>query len=87
MSRVVRVRLRSVLLAQKRAVNLSVSAEILGAAREADINLSALLEQALIGELARLRRRRWREENARAVLAYNAYLASHPTCFQGRLDE
>jgi len=72
---------------QKRPVNLSVSVEILGAAREARVNLSALLEQALIGEVARLRRLRWREENARAVWAYNEYLASHGTCFEGRLDE
>ena len=73
--------------AQKRPVNLSVSAEILGAAREARVNLSALLERALIGELASLRRRRWHEENARAVWAYNEYLASHGTCFDGRWDE
>lgn len=73
--------------AQKRAVNLSVSAEMLAAAREARVNLSALLERALIGELAHLRRRRWREENARAVLAYNDYLASNSACFQGRWDE
>jgi len=73
--------------AQKRPVNLSVSAEILGAAREARVNLSALLERALIGELASLRRRRWHQENARAVRAYNEYLASHGTCFEGRWDE
>ncbi len=72
---------------QKRPVNLSVSAEILGAARQAGINLSALFEQALMGELARLRRLRWREENARAVAAYNEYLASNATCFEGRWDE
>jgi antitoxin CcdA len=73
--------------ADKRPLNVSVSAEILGAAREARLNLSALLERALIGELARLRRARWREENALAVAAYNEYLASHGTCFEGRLDE
>ncbi|HEV2228965.1 MAG TPA: type II toxin-antitoxin system CcdA family antitoxin [Steroidobacteraceae bacterium] len=68
-------------------MNLSVSVEILAAAREARVNLSALLEQALIGELQRLRHVRWRQENARAVWAYNEYLASHGTCFEGRLDE
>jgi antitoxin CcdA len=73
--------------AQKRPVNLSVNAEMLGAAREARVNLSALLERALIGELARVRRRRWREENVRAVQAYNEHLASHGTCFEARLDE
>lgn len=73
--------------AQKRPVNLSVSVEILGAAREARVNLSALLERALIDELARLRRRRWHEENTRAVWTYNEHLASHGTCFEGRWDE
>jgi antitoxin CcdA len=72
---------------QRRPVNLSVSAEMLGAAREARVNLSALLERALTGELTRLRRRRWREENVGAVRAYNEHLASHGTCFEGRLDE
>jgi antitoxin CcdA len=72
---------------QKRPVNLIVSAEMLEAAREARVNLSALLERALIGELARLRGGRWRAENAHAVRTYNEYLASHGTCFEGRLDE
>jgi len=72
---------------QKRPVNLSVSAGILAAAREARVNLSALLERALAGEVARLKRERWRQESARAISAYNEYLASHRTCFEGQLDE
>lgn len=72
---------------QKRPVNLSVRVEILDAAREARVNLSALLEQALIGELVRLKGGRWRDENARAVGAYNEHLLAHGTCFEGRLDE
>jgi len=71
----------------KRPVNLSVSVEVLEAAREARVNLSALLEQALAGELARLRCARWRADNAGGVGAYNEYLASHGTCFEGRWDE
>jgi antitoxin CcdA len=73
--------------AQKRPVNLSVSGEILGAAREARVNLSALLERALIGELADLKRRQWHQESVRAISAYNEFLASHGTCFEGRWDE
>ena len=73
--------------AQKRPVNLSVSGEILGAAREARVNLSALLERALVAELADLKRRRWQEENIRSVCVYNEFLASNGTCFEGRLDE
>ena len=71
----------------KRPVNLTVKAEILQAAREARVNLSALLEQAVTGELARLKRGQWRKDNARAVGAYNEYFASHGTCFEGRWDE
>lgn len=71
----------------KRPVNLTMSAEMLDAAREARVNLSWLLERALIDELARLRGTRWCEENARALSAYNDYLASHGTCFEGRWDE
>jgi antitoxin CcdA len=73
--------------AQKQPVNLSVSVEILRAARETRVNLSALLERALIAELARLRRARWLDENLRAICAYNEYLASQGTCFEGRLDK
>ena len=73
--------------AQRRPVNLSVKAATLAAAREAGVNLSALLERALSHELTRLRRRRWREENVRAVQAYNEHLASHGTCFEARWDE
>jgi len=71
----------------KRPVNLTVSVEILEAAREARVNLSALLEQAVIRELARLRRRWWLADNARAIWTYNEYLASHGSCFEGRWDE
>jgi antitoxin CcdA len=73
--------------AQKQPVNLSVSVEILRAARETRVNLSALLERALIAELARLRRARWLDENLRAICAYNEYLASQGTWLEGRLDE
>lgn len=72
---------------QKRAVNASVSVDLLAAAKEAQVNISALLELALIRELARLKRDRWREANLAAIAVYNAHLASHGACFDGRLDE
>lgn len=68
-------------------MNLSLSVQMLEAARDVRINLSALLEQALVTELARLKRERWREVNAHAVSTYNEYLASHRTCFELQLDE
>ena len=69
--------------AGKRAVNLSVPADLLEAAREAGINLSALLERALRSELARHRRRRWREENAAAISAYNRIVERRGTFSTG----
>ncbi len=61
-------------LGPKRAVNLSVDAEILTAAKTQGINLSAALEN----ELARLtedeRVKRFQEENREYFESYNAYI-------------
>lgn len=52
---------------RKKAVNLSVDADLLGAARKQGLNLSALFERALAQEQAR----RWLEENRDAIDASN----------------
>jgi antitoxin CcdA len=51
----------------KKAVNLSIDAELLETARREKVNLSALLERSLRAETARL----WLEENRDAIGAYN----------------
>jgi antitoxin CcdA len=56
----------------KRAVNVSIQAELLEAARAADINLSATLEVALADQLRIRRRDRWLTENKAAIEAYNS---------------
>ena len=61
----------------KRATNVSVRSDLLAAAREAGINLSATLEQALEKELAESRRKKWRQENRDAIAAYNEYIEKH----------
>ncbi len=61
----------------KRATNVSIRSDLLDAAREAGVNLSATLERALGEELATLRRARWREENREAIAAYNEYVDEH----------
>jgi antitoxin CcdA len=61
-------------LAGRRPTNLSVRADLAAAARTAGVNLSALLERALELELARVRRRQWREENLGSIEAYNRYV-------------
>jgi antitoxin CcdA len=61
----------------KRATNVSVRADLLAAARESGVNLSATLERALREELAARRRRRWREDNRQAIQAYNDHVDKH----------
>jgi antitoxin CcdA len=58
----------------KRATNVSVRSDLLEAAREVGLNLSATLERALVEELANVKRARWREENGDAIAAYNEYV-------------
>jgi antitoxin CcdA len=67
----------------KRATNVSLSSELLQAAREAGVNLSATLERALTEELARLKRRQWREQHAAAIAAYNEQCEKHGTFSAG----
>ncbi len=55
----------------KKAVNVSISAPLLQAARNWKLNLSATLEAAIEHELRLLRRREWLEQNENATQAYN----------------
>lgn len=61
----------------KRATNVSVRSDLLAAAREAGVNLSAALERALTEELAATKRKKWREENREAIRAYNEHVEKH----------
>jgi antitoxin CcdA len=60
--------------ARKRAVNLSVRADLLDEARSYGTNLSALLESALETEHGRLRTERWREDNRDAIEGWNRWV-------------
>jgi antitoxin CcdA len=55
----------------KKAVNVSISADLLQAARNGEINLSATLKAAVEHELRQLRKREWLEQNVNAIQAYN----------------
>jgi len=55
----------------KKAVNVSVAADLLEAARRHDINLSATLEAALEDRLRQRRRDEWLAENRDSIDAYN----------------
>jgi len=63
----------------KRATNVSVRGDLLAAAREAGINLSAALERALSEELAKAKRKKWRNDNRNAIAAYNEHVGKHGT--------
>ena len=67
----------------KRATNVSIRSDLLDAARDAGVNLSATLERALAEELANVRRARWREANREAIAAYNEYVDAHGTFSDG----
>lgn len=61
----------------KRPTNLFLRGDLIEAARAARVNLSALLERALIEELARLNRLEWHAENLQAIFAYNDHVLQH----------
>jgi antitoxin CcdA len=65
--------------AAKRATNVSVRVDLLAAAREAGVNLSATLERALTEELAEGKRKKWRDANKAAIAAYNEFVDKHGT--------
>jgi len=59
----------------KQATNLSVNRELLNAARESGVNLSAALEEALEEKVAAARREKWIKDNAEAIEEYNQLVA------------
>ncbi|HWD27747.1 MAG TPA: type II toxin-antitoxin system CcdA family antitoxin [Rhizomicrobium sp.] len=58
----------------KKAVNVSVDAELLKIAKEIGVNISKVAEDALRKATEPERIRRWREENKEAIESYNAYI-------------
>lgn len=60
--------------APKKATNLSINSDLLGKAKELDINLSAALEQALTQLLKQRQQEQWLTENREAIAAYNQQL-------------
>jgi antitoxin CcdA len=62
---------------RKRATNVSVSSDLIAAAREAGLNLSATLERALMEELAEAKRKKWRQETRDAIAAYNEHVEKY----------
>jgi antitoxin CcdA len=62
---------------RKRAVNLSIDAEILSLAKEQKINLSQALEDELRKRTKEAREAKWREENRDAIESHNRFIEKH----------
>ena len=56
----------------KRATNLSLSSDVLEAAKDLQINISQVCDNYLRELVRREQERRWREEHADFIAAYNA---------------
>jgi antitoxin CcdA len=56
----------------KRATNLSLSSDVLDAAKQLDINISQVCDNHLREVVRRKQERKWREEHAGFITAYNA---------------
>ena len=59
----------------KRAINLSLSAEVLDAAKRLQINVSQICDLHLREVVRREQERCWREEHTEFIAAYNATMA------------
>lgn len=68
---------------EKKAANLSIRSDLLAEAREAGVNLSAALEEALEGKIANAKRERWVRENSDAISAYNEFVSEHGVVSDG----
>ena len=60
----------------KRATNLTLSADVLDAAKQLKLNISQLCDAYLQAYVKQEQARRWREEHAEFVAAYNQTLAA-----------
>lgn len=65
------MRMTVVKASRKVATNVSVQATLVDRARAQKLNLSEILERALIAELAKTERARWLDENRTAIEEYN----------------
>ncbi|MDO9143470.1 MULTISPECIES: type II toxin-antitoxin system CcdA family antitoxin [Comamonadaceae] len=60
----------------KRATNLSLSADVLDAAKALELNISQVCDSYLRELVAQEQRHRWRSEHADFIAAYNATIGT-----------
>ena len=63
--------------APKQATNLSINSDLLKTARESGVNLSAVMEAALVYRVAAAKREAWVRENADAIASYNEFVTEN----------
>ena len=70
--------------APKKAVNLSINADLLARARSLGLNLSAEMEARLEETVREAERARWLEENREAMEDHNRRIARHGLWSDGK---
>lgn len=78
-----RMSLRYDVSAPKRPINLSVNGDLLAQAKSVGVNLSSVLERALIDEVKKRKAEAWLRENRDAIQNYNQHILEHGTFSDG----
>jgi len=60
--------------AQRRATSMTLDAALLDEARALGVNISRAAEEGILAKVRAERARRWKEDNAEAVAAYNSWI-------------
>lgn len=68
----------------KKSVNVTLRADLLKQARQAKLNLSAVLDRAIAQELQGIGQQRWLKENKPAFQAYNERIEKHGLFSEGQ---
>lgn len=74
--------MRSIRLAPKRPINLTLNSKVLEMAREMGINVSQTVDTLLTEEVLKQYWQRWQHDNAEAIADYNARIAREGTFAQ-----
>ncbi len=61
-------------MATRKAVNLTIDAELLARAKAEGLNLSAELDQRVRSKLSSIEEERWKRDNAKVIAAWNKEL-------------
>lgn len=62
---------------QRRATNITLDADLLAEARALNLSISRAAEAGLSEAIRKEKERRWLEENAAAIESFNRYIEEH----------